>query len=70
LQTKSRIFSRISSQILSRIFSRTALALGASVLSQAAFAVNSLPGGPAVRQLDMHPAVTKIAEQQPLKCPA
>jgi len=43
---------------------RTALALGASVLSQAAFAVNSLPGGPAVRQLDMHPAVTKIAEQQ------
>jgi len=28
-----------------------------------AMAVNDLPGGPAVRQLDMHPAVTKIAEQ-------
>ena len=26
--------------------------------------VNDLPGGPAVRQLDLHPAVTKIAEQQ------
>ena len=34
------------------------------MFSQAALAVNSLPGGPAVRQLDMHPAVTKIAEQQ------
>jgi len=40
------------------------VAVGATVLSQAALAVNSLPGGPAVRQLDMHPAVTKIAEQQ------
>jgi cytochrome c oxidase subunit 2 len=29
----------------------------------AAMAVNSLPGGPAVNQLDMHPPVTKIAEQ-------
>lgn len=30
----------------------------------AAYAVNDLPGGPAVRQLNMHPAVTKIAEEQ------
>ena len=37
--------------------------LGAWV-STAAFAVNDLPGGPAVRQLNMHPAVTKIAEEQ------
>ena len=51
-------------QILSHTLSRLALAVGATVLSQAALAVNSLPGGPAVRQLDMHPAVTKIAEQQ------
>jgi len=29
-----------------------------------ALAVNSLPGGPAVNQLDLHPPVTKIAEQQ------
>ena len=30
----------------------------------AAHAVNDLPGGPAVRQLNMHPPVTKIAEEQ------
>ncbi|NBU87713.1 MAG: cytochrome c oxidase subunit II [Betaproteobacteria bacterium] len=46
------------------MLSRSALAAGAALLSQAAMAVNNLPGGPAVRQLDMHPAVTKIAEQQ------
>ena len=33
-------------------------------VSTAAYAVNDLPGGPAVRQLNMHPAVTKIAEEQ------
>ena len=38
-------------------------AFGAWV-STAAYAVNDLPGGPAVRQLNMHPAVTKIAEEQ------
>jgi cytochrome c oxidase subunit II len=32
--------------------------------STAAHAVNDLPGGPAVRQLNLHPAVTKIAEEQ------
>ncbi len=30
----------------------------------AAYAVNDLPGGPAVRQWNLHPAVTKIAEEQ------
>ena len=30
----------------------------------AAHAVNDLPGGPAVNQLNLHPAVTKIAEEQ------
>ena len=34
-------------------------ALGA--FSTAAYAVNDLPGGPAVRQLNLHPAVTRIA---------
>jgi len=38
------------------------LALGA--LSPAAHAVNDLPGGPAVRQLNLHPAVTRIAVEQ------
>ncbi|MDO8777128.1 MAG: cytochrome c oxidase subunit II, partial [Burkholderiaceae bacterium] len=41
-------------------------ALSALALASAtsAWAVNDLPGGPAVRQLDMHPAVTKIAAAQ------
>ena len=30
----------------------------------AAYAVNDLPGGPAVNQLNLHPAATKIAEEQ------
>jgi cytochrome c oxidase subunit II len=42
-----------------------ALMLGAGVFAaQAAWAVNDLPGGPAVRQLNLHPPVTKIAEEQ------
>ncbi len=42
-----------------------ALMLGAGMLAtQAAWAVNDLPGGPAVRQLNLHPPVTKIAEEQ------
>ena len=38
--------------------------LAAVLVTQSAMAVNSLPGGPAVRQLDLHPPMTKIAEQQ------
>ena len=38
------------------------VAVAASV-STAAYAVNDLPGGPAVNQLNLHPAVTKIAEE-------
>ena len=42
-----------------------ALMLSAGVfVSTAAWAVNDLPGGPAVRQLNLHPPVTKIAEEQ------
>ncbi|CAH0348845.1 hypothetical protein AQB9606_00768 [Aquabacterium sp. CECT 9606] len=44
-------------------FSVTA-ALSSLAASSSAWAVNSLPGGPAVNQLDMHPAVTKIALEQ------
>ncbi len=36
-------------------------ALAASLVTAAAVAVESLPGGPAVNQLDLHPPVTKIA---------
>jgi cytochrome c oxidase subunit II len=40
------------------------ITLLAAGLAQAAWAVKDLPGGPAVNQLDLHPPVTKIAEQQ------
>ena len=33
-------------------------------MTNLAHAVNDLPGGPAVNQLNLHPAVTKIAEEQ------
>jgi cytochrome c oxidase subunit 2 len=46
---------------LSRFLPAT-LGAAASLASTAALAVNSLPGGPAVNQLDLHPPVTKIAE--------
>ena len=42
----------------------TALWASVALVSSAAWAVNDLPGGPAVRQLNLHPPVTKIAEQQ------
>ena len=40
------------------------LGLGALIATQAAMAVNDLPGGPAVLQLDLPPAVTQIAREQ------
>ena len=42
-----------------------ALAVSAAAwISTAAYAVNDLPGGPAVNQLNLHPAATRIAEEQ------
>jgi cytochrome c oxidase subunit 2 len=40
------------------------LLLLAGAFNGAAWAVGDLPGGPAVRQLNLHPAVTRIAEEQ------
>jgi len=40
------------------------LTLGALLATQAALAVNNLKGGPAVNQLDLHPPVTEIAQDQ------
>ena len=37
------------------------LLVGATLATSVALAVNNLPGGPAVNQLDLHPPVTKIA---------
>ena len=46
-----------------RKFEKACIALFA-LGSTLAWAVNDLPGGPAVRQLNLHPPVTKIAEEQ------
>jgi cytochrome c oxidase subunit II len=43
--------------------SKALLALTFAAASTAALAVNNLPGGPAVNQLDLHPPVTKIAAE-------
>jgi cytochrome c oxidase subunit II len=43
---------------------RGALAGAATIASTAALAVNDLPGGPAVNQIDLHPPVTRIAAEQ------
>jgi cytochrome c oxidase subunit 2 len=48
--------------LLSRLGTCAATA-GALLYTQAALAVNDLPGGPAVNQLDLHPPVTKIAAE-------
>jgi cytochrome c oxidase subunit II len=40
------------------------LALSATLACTTAFAVNNLPGGPAVNQIDLHPPVTQIAMDQ------
>jgi cytochrome c oxidase subunit 2 len=44
--------------------SQRGLALAAVLASQAARAVNDLPGGPAVNQIDLHPAMSQIAREQ------
>jgi cytochrome c oxidase subunit 2 len=42
---------------------RGVLALAGALASSAALAVDSLPGGPAVNQFDLHPPVTRIAAE-------
>jgi len=49
---------------LNQRFAQAWLALGLGLASSVALAVNSLPGGPAVNQLDLHPPVTRIAADQ------
>ncbi|HET9823473.1 MAG TPA: cytochrome c oxidase subunit II [Burkholderiaceae bacterium] len=43
---------------------QAALALAVATVSTAALAVNNLPGGPAVNQINLHPPVTRIAADQ------
>lgn len=52
----------ISNQLAS-LLSRAGIFVGAW-MATGAYAVNDLPGGPAVNQLNLHPAATKIAEEQ------
>src|SRR5688500_5525588 len=49
---------------LSRRMAKLWLTVGAGLATQSALAVNSLPGGPAVRQIDLHPPMTAIAVEQ------
>ena len=56
--------------MMKSIFNKSAVALtgvmawAGSVIFSVAHAVADLPGGPAVNQLNLHPAATKIAEEQ------
>ena len=52
------IFNKLAGMLLA------ASAWAGTVAFTAAYAVSDLPGGPAVNQLNLHPAVTKIAEEQ------
>ncbi len=49
---------------LRRRATRAGLALSLLAATPLTWAVNDLPGGPAVNQLDLHPAVTSIAAEQ------
>jgi cytochrome c oxidase subunit 2 len=58
----SCIFKHMMNHILKKL--EAALLTLAVFGANTAWAVNDLPGGPAVRQLNLHPPVTKIAEEQ------
>jgi cytochrome c oxidase subunit 2 len=54
-------------RIFNQVLANKAAVLGAllmSVFATIAHAVNDLPGGPAVNQLNLHPAATRIADSQ------
>jgi cytochrome c oxidase subunit II len=60
------LLSCIFKHMMNHIFKKleTVLLTLAVFGASTAWAVNDLPGGPAVRQLNLHPPVTKIAEEQ------
>jgi cytochrome c oxidase subunit II len=57
------MMTKIVPRLLQR-FAQVLLALGALAASHAAMAVNDLPGGPAVNQLNLHAPVTRIGVEQ------
>ncbi len=65
MSTTKKMGDSLQSRLIQLRHGASALTLGAGVwVSQAAHAVNDLPGGPAVNQLNFAPAATKIAEEQ------
>ncbi len=60
---KTRGLVSIGFRSVGQLFLALASMVGMA-LANLAYAVNDLPGGPAVNQLNLHPAVTKIAEEQ------
>ncbi len=62
MTNKQSRWQRVS--VLARRASQWSLGLGALLATHAALAVNDLPGGPAVRQLDLHPPMSPIAHEQ------
>jgi len=61
--TSIRSKASAAGSALRRLPAAWLVAAGAAA-SQAAHAVQDLPGGPAVRQLNLHPAATRIAHEQ------
>ena len=65
MSTTKKMGDSLRNRLIQLRHGASALTLGAGVwVSQAAHAVNDLPGGPAVNQLNFAPPVTKIAEEQ------
>ena len=58
MNMKKSIFNKLAGTLLA------ASAWASTVAFTAAHAVNDLPGGPAVNQLNLHPPVTQIAQEQ------
>jgi cytochrome c oxidase subunit 2 len=54
----------ITPHLLCQRLARASLSFGAMLATSAAMAVNDLPGGPAVHQIDLHPPITEIARDQ------
>jgi cytochrome c oxidase subunit 2 len=63
MMTMQALWKRLGQVRLGQL-GQLGLTLGALLASHAAVAVNDLPGGPAVNQLDLPPAVTQIARDQ------
>jgi len=62
--TETEVTTMTTMQALCARIGQAGLALSALLMTHAASAVNDLPGGPAVRQMDLPAAVTQIAAEQ------